>query len=913
MSEVVQGGSRRFVVGLAMAAGILTCRVDPTLAAGRPHIVVFLSDDHTLADSSLFGSTDLQTPQMQRVAAQGLVFDRAFVASPSCAPSRAALLTGLMPARNGAERNHARPRGDIKKLPAYFHDMGYEVVAFGKVGHYNQTTEYGFDIARHYNYHDDVAVDEAIKWLEARDSDKPLCLFVGTNWPHVPWPKVTTIDVDGVVIPESHVETPETRESRAQYYQAVRTMDDELGKVFDAAYKKLGENTLFVHTSDHGAQWPFGKWTLYDDGLRTPLIAVWPGHIEGRRRTNAMVSWVDILPTLVDAAGGEKPSDLDGRSFLPVLRGDRDEHRDEIFAAHSGDGNFNVYPSRAMRDERFKYIRNLHPEFKFESHVTSAMRDSPYWPSWVAKAKYDEDAARKVRRYQQRPGEELYDLRNDPLEFNNLAESPEHREKLEAMRSRLTEWLHQQGDKQRIYGLPKLLSDSRSQRPNIVTVFIDDMGWSDLSCFGGQAVETTNIDQLASEGLRFTNFYVNSPICSPSRTALTTGDYPARHRITSYLDNRQRNLKRGIANWLDPDVVTLPRMLSDAGYRVGHFGKWHMGGQRDVGDAPLITAYGFDASLTNFEGLGPRVLPLCYAAADSEPRRHDLGSSKLGHGPIEWEDRSLITQRFVERTLEFIDESTEAGKPFYVNVWPDDVHSPFFPPLSRRDDESKRALYHAVLKTMDEQLGPLFDRIRDDPRLRDNTLILLASDNGPEPGAGVSTPLRGSKGYLYEGGIRSPLIVWGPKLLEPGSAGTTNDVTIVSSVDLVASLITLAGVSPPEQYSCDGEDLLAALLGISQAQRSGPLYWRRPPDRPGTDALPNPDLAIRDGQWKLLTDVNGANTELYNLRNDPGETRNVAGRRPQIVQRLQRLVLQWNAQLPKDAIEAPLETADSGA
>ena len=146
-------------------------------------------------------------------------------------------------------------------------------------------------------------------------------------------------------------------------------------------------------------------------------------------------------------------------------------------------------------------------------------------------------------------------------------------------------------------------------RPNVIVIFIDDMGYSDFSCFGGQ-VETQHIDRLAAEGIKFTNFYVNSPICSPSRVALTTGQYPHRWRITSYLNNRRDNKRRGMAQWLDPDAPTLARQLKGAGYSTGHFGKWHMGGQRDVVEAPTISNYGFDQSLTNFEGMGPKLLPL---------------------------------------------------------------------------------------------------------------------------------------------------------------------------------------------------------------------------------------------------------------------------------------------------------------
>jgi uncharacterized sulfatase len=204
--------------------------------------------------------------------------------------------------------------------------------------------------------------------------------------------------------------------------------------------------------------------------------------------------------------------------------------------------------------------------------------------------------------------------------------------------------------------------------------------------------------------------------------------------------------------------------LKQGGYATGHFGKWHLGGGRDVGEAPLPTEYGFDASLTQFEGLGDRVLPLMSAQGDKPERKLPLGaaSEKLGRGQVAGSKRSDVTKAFVDGALAFIQRAERDNKPFYVNLWPDDVHSPFDPPERRRGDGSKRALYHGVLETMDEQLGPLFEAIRRSPRLRDNTLIIFASDNGPEPGAGSAGPFRGAKATLYEGGVREPFIVWGP-------------------------------------------------------------------------------------------------------------------------------------------------------
>ncbi len=443
--------------------------------------------------------------------------------------------------------------------------------------------------------------------------------------------------------------------------------------------------------------------------------------------------------------------------------------------------------------------------------------------------------------------------------------------------------------------------DGSAVPPNIVLVLIDDMGWADLSCFGNRDVATEHIDRLAREGIRFEQFCVNSPICSPSRVALSTGQYPQRWRITSFLNNRASNVERGMAQWLDPGAPMLARFLKQAGYATGHFGKWHMGGQRDVGEAPLIQEYGFDASLTNFEGLGPRVLPLCDAHDGKPPRRHALGSDTLGRGSITWQDRSQVTRSFVSAAIEFIQKTEAAGKPFYVNLWPDDVHSPFFPPPGRRGDGGKRTLYCHVLDTMDEQLGVLFDAIAGSRTLRNNTLILLCSDNGPEPGAGSGGPLRGHKGTLYEGGVRSPLIVWGPGLIAPERAGTVNRTSFLAAIDLAPTLLEIARVTPAEHAAFDGQALSGVLLGRSQGSRTAPLFFRRPPDRGASAGIDNlPDLAVREGTWKLLCEYDGSRPELYDLAADPAEARSVAHEHPDVVRRLSQAVTQWHQSMPPD-------------
>ncbi len=439
------------------------------------------------------------------------------------------------------------------------------------------------------------------------------------------------------------------------------------------------------------------------------------------------------------------------------------------------------------------------------------------------------------------------------------------------------------------------------RRPNILFVLVDDLGWGDFSCFRNTEAKTPHIDRLAAEGLAFAQFYVNSPICSPSRCALLTGQYPQRWRITSYLSHRADNSRRGLAQWLDPAAPSLGRTLQAAGYATGHFGKWHLGGQRDVDDAPAIARYGFDASLTNFEGMGPKLLPLTRTPDAKSFKKIWADAERLG-GPVTWTDRAQVTSGFADAALRFIDAAAAQRKPFYVNLWPDDVHSPYFPPLEKWTP-GKRPLYLGVLAEMDRQLGRILERVRTDPALRDNTIVLLCSDNGPEPGAGRAGPFRGNKTQLFEGGIRSPLIVWAPGLMAKGRVGQRDETSVFAAMDLAPSLAALAGVKPDPTTKLDGQDLSATLLGQANASHAAPLCWSRPPDRktwPPALPEPAPDLAIRDGDWKLLCEYDGSKPLLYDLRRDPGETTDLAAREPAVVDRLTKALLAWHRAMPAD-------------
>ncbi len=891
---------------LASVALLLALVAAPQLVVGaeRPNIVLFLADDLSWSDCSIYGQAGISTPNMQRLAQAGTTFTHAFVASPSCAPSRAALLTGLDPARNGAMFNHTLPDKAHKRWPKWFQELGYEVAAIGKVAHYATVTEYGFDHVSHYRYHEDNCIEAATKWLTERKSEKPLCLLVGTNWPHVPWPQETSLAADAVKLPPTQVDSPETRQARARYASAVQYADRDLGLVYDAVRRELGDNTLFLFTADHGSQFPFGKWNCYDEGLRTPLIAVWPEKVQAGRRTSALVSWIDLLPTCIDAAGGTppasgfQPGELSGQSLLAVLSGEKDEHRDRVFASHSGDGRMNEYPMRAVRSREWKYIRNLTPNAEYHTHVDRAKGadGKDYWSSWERLAATDAGAAEKVRRYHKRPAEELYDLAADPWEQVNLAADPAHAQRLSGFRDELAAWMQDIGDE----GLateearrprPRPASQGRvTLPPHIIVVLADDFGWGDVGCYGGQT-PTPHLDRMAREGTRFTQCYVASPICSPSRAGLITGQFPARWRITSFLQTRQGNRDCEQADFLDPQAPSLPRSLKAAGYATAHIGKWHLGGGRDVVDPPKFAAYGYDVGLGTWESPEPHP---------------DLTAADWIWSPQDKVPRWERTKWMVDRTLSFLADHPD--QPCFVNLWLDDTHTPWVPSEGEIDGQRARrpnhqANFRSVLMEMDRQVGRLLDELPPKAKER-GTMILFLGDNGPLPTFGQTRTagLRGSKLSLYEGGIRVPCIAWCPGRVR---AGTVNEQTVLSTVDLFPSLCAIAGARLPGEYAADGEDLSAALLG-SQPARRKPLFWEYGRNDksfayPKEARHRSPQLAVRDGSWKLLVNANGDGAALFELSRDPQETKDVAAEQPAVTARLTKLALAWRQSLPRSS------------
>ena len=425
-----------------------------------------------------------------------------------------------------------------------------------------------------------------------------------------------------------------------------------------------------------------------------------------------------------------------------------------------------------------------------------------------------------------------------------------------------------------------LLAAAPERRPNVIVILADDMGYGDLGCYGGKQGPTPRIDRLATEGTRFTQYYSAAPICSPSRCGIITGMYPARWRITSFLQTRKGNAACEMDDFLDPKAPSLPRAMKAAGYATAHFGKWHLGGGRDVTNAPKFAAYGYDENAGTYES--------------PEPHPDITGTDWI------WSDKDKVkrwerTAFFVDKTLDFLDRHRDG--PCFINLWPDDVHTPWVPDeVSDRKDLPKN--FRPVLAELDQQVGRLLDGLKA-RGLEENTVVIFTSDNGALPTFNLerSGGFRGSKLELYEGGIRMPFIVRWPGRVP---AGRVDDRSVLVAVDLLPTICAIAGATPPGDQPLDGLDVSSVWRGVAAPKR-GPVFWeygrnddafKFGPDR-------SPSLAVRRDNWKLLMNADGSRAELYDLAADMKEANNLAAAQPEIARELTQLAMNWRATWPK--------------
>ena len=427
-------------------------------------------------------------------------------------------------------------------------------------------------------------------------------------------------------------------------------------------------------------------------------------------------------------------------------------------------------------------------------------------------------------------------------------------------------------------------------QPNILFILADDWGWGDLSCHGHPYIKTPNIDRLAKEGTDFHRFTVASGVCSPSRTALMTGHFPARYNIDGHFAWVPSNAKRNMPDWLDTSAPSLPRMLKQAGYATAHYGKWHLANDM-IPDSPLPSAYGYD-----------------------------------DYGAFNCAGEQMPVHEDSEHAISFIRRSVAANKPFYINLWIHEPHTPFHtvPKYEWRFRHMKSEpdrIYASVLSHADDRIGEVLDAL-DAMNIADNTLVIFTSDNGPARAAGpmeltlqydtatgagwgiaaskgITGGRKGYKSSLYEGGIGVPFIArWPGKI----SADKVDDQSLFSAVDLLPTFCSIAEAAMPEHYQPDGIDVTQILQGSTLTRRQKPLYWKFPSAWPANKSRPDHWIswAIVHENWKLVANRNLDFIELYQISMDPYEENNVLENQKVIANNLVSKLKQWRSTLPKE-------------
>ncbi len=428
-----------------------------TLAAEalRPNLLIIIADDLLSEELSCYGGVNINTPNIDKLAEDGVLFSNNIASMAMSVPTRASMYTGLYPVRNGAYRNHKLTSDGVESVLDYMPPLGYRVGRAGKT-HFSSRTENKFEAVKGFAANcvaEEVPHDVSGVKKFINKADTPFVLYVCSTNPHAPWTwgDPSEFDPDELDIPDMFVDSPEVRDIYCKYLAEVRVLDNEVGDVMEVlrASGKL-DNTVVFFLGEQGPQFPGGKWTLWHPGVSSALIARYPSEIKAGSKSDAIVQYEDVLPTMIDIAGGDPIEKLDGFSFKPALFGESKRHRDYAYGIHNNIPEGDAYPIRSIRDERYALILNLKSEVGYyEKHLMSDENagKTGVWPAWTNAAKSDSEAQRLVDRYVNRPAVEFYDLKRDPLEMNNLADNPKYKSRIETMRSELLRWMDQQGDR----------------------------------------------------------------------------------------------------------------------------------------------------------------------------------------------------------------------------------------------------------------------------------------------------------------------------------------------------------------------------------------------------------------------------------------------------------------------------------
>ena len=459
--------SRRELLAAAAAASLAggaACGRQPDEGAPQPlpapprkpkHLFLLISDDQSRCDVGCYGNRDCHTPNLDRFAGEALRFDRGYTVVGVCKPSRSALYTGLYPHKNGA-RGFDPVSPDVA---TWCELLTPDVCATGMIGKLNVKPIEKFRFERWVrpkrvgDARAPDAIAQALRGMLDGFGDRRTAIVLNLKDPHRPFREPLRVEDPSAPVPHDPArlsvppwlyDTPETRGELARYYDVVWRLDKTVGEVLDVIDERgLRDDSLVVFVSDNGQPFPFAKTTLYEAGINLPFLARWPGVVAPGSTSQALVNLIDLFPTALDAFGVEPAPALDGRSLLPLLRGEVQRVRDVMVGQHHAHRVGEPTPMRSLRDERFKIIRNYATEGEFENNVTDA---SLTWRSWLRVVKDDPALRERMQRFVHRPPLELYDLEQDPWELHDLAAEPEHAAKLAEMGARLDAWMRDNRD-----------------------------------------------------------------------------------------------------------------------------------------------------------------------------------------------------------------------------------------------------------------------------------------------------------------------------------------------------------------------------------------------------------------------------------------------------------------------------------
>ena len=428
----------------------------------KPDILFFIADDMTSIDCEPYGNKDVLTPNLAKLAKEGLVFDNMNNATAMCGPTRQSLYTGIFPVKNGSYPNHAQVYDNIISIVQHFKKIGYRVGLIGKQ-HYAPAASFPFEYLGGRNSDNgdgiDVELKDAEKWIN-KDHSKPYLLIVASNQPHGPWTRGDTkqYDASKLTIAPYMVDTEMTRKELVKYYAEITYMDSLVGTCSKIVEKQKNvDNTLFLFASEHGSSMPFAKWTCYNMGLKAAFIAKWPKVIKPNTRTDILAQYIDVVPTLFEAAGGkpetlrgnkEQTLPLDGKSFYTTFSGKQKEVRDYVYGVHTTRGIKNGsdnYPVRSIQDHNYKLIWNLKFNDPFLS--SGSQPKNKLYNSWLNSKNTTPKQAEHVKLYRNRPEFELYNIKKDRFELDNLADDKSLSETKIKLFSELKKWMSDQGDK----------------------------------------------------------------------------------------------------------------------------------------------------------------------------------------------------------------------------------------------------------------------------------------------------------------------------------------------------------------------------------------------------------------------------------------------------------------------------------